>query len=179
MTFARIRAPGLWVLGAVITPTEMEKFDQDQSQAVDGTGGGTYAPTNRIVIGGAGADFTGGTSTDPLGPLTATAAAGTGASGVVATGDGNGAGGIFTSGAGASTYGVSGIGNGNGATGVVGVGGPSSGAGGYFEGGSPNGKGITGQGAGAANGVDGFGGSTSGFGGFFQGGGTGAVAILG
>ena len=77
MTFPRIRAPGLWVLGSVIAPAEMEEFDQHQFQAVDGYGGGAYAPTARLVIGGAGVDFTGGTGADPLGPLTSTAAAGT------------------------------------------------------------------------------------------------------
>lgn len=59
MTFPRIRAPGMWALGSVIAPSEMEALDRDQSQALDGTGGGTYAPSTPLVIGGAGGHFTG------------------------------------------------------------------------------------------------------------------------
>lgn len=92
MTFPRIRAAGMWTLGSVLAPSEAETFDDHQSKAVDGYSGGAYAPISRLVFGGAGADFTGGTGVDPLGPLTSTAAPGSGASGLVSTGDGGGAG---------------------------------------------------------------------------------------
>lgn len=114
---------GMWVLGSVIEPAEMEELDQHQFQAIDGYGGGVYAPTARLVIGGDGVDFTGGTGADPLGPLTSTAAPGTNASGAVVMGDGFGygisatsvginPGGFFAStGTGAGCYGLASSGN--------------------------------------------------------------------
>jgi len=167
----------MWVLGSVVAPTELELFDNDQSKAVDGYGGGVYAPNNRLVIGGAGVDFTGGTGADPNGPLTATAAAGTQASGIVATGDESGSGGVFTGGPGGG-YGVTATGNnapgvfalGNQAPGLMAIGtgpnqpgvsatgdGSTSGPGASFSGGAPNGNGVVGSAAGLGTGVQGTG----------------------
>lgn len=54
MSFSRIRAPGGWIAGSTITPTELETFDQNLSRALDGYAGGTYAPSSLLEIGGSG-----------------------------------------------------------------------------------------------------------------------------
>jgi hypothetical protein len=54
MTFARIRAPGAWVDNSTVEDAEFEQFDDNVSNAVDGDGGGAYAPTARLEFGGAG-----------------------------------------------------------------------------------------------------------------------------
>src|SRR5690606_9228460 len=53
MSFARIRPSGQWIFETTVDPEEWEQFDENQSLAVDSRGG-TYAPTNPIVFGGAG-----------------------------------------------------------------------------------------------------------------------------
>lgn len=55
--FNRTRAPGMWISASVISPLEMEKID-DYYNAIDGRGG-TYAPTDPIVIGGDGVTLAG------------------------------------------------------------------------------------------------------------------------
>lgn len=52
--FQRIREAGAWLFSSVIEPSELEQFDANQSRAVDGHGGGAYAPSSPIDIGGAG-----------------------------------------------------------------------------------------------------------------------------
>lgn len=59
MTFPRLRAPGLWVTGSVLSAAELETLDDHQSKAIDGYAGGTWAPTSEIVLGGAGLHVTG------------------------------------------------------------------------------------------------------------------------
>lgn len=54
MTFARVRQPGGWTMGSAIDPSEMEAFDDHQSNAIDGRHGGAYAPDVQLEIGGAG-----------------------------------------------------------------------------------------------------------------------------
>lgn len=56
--FTRARLAGLWILGSVISPAELEHLD-DYSLAIDGDGGGTYAPSTAIVIGGSGVTLSG------------------------------------------------------------------------------------------------------------------------
>ena len=56
--FTRARLAGLWILGSVISPAELEHLD-DYSLAIDGDGGGTYAPSTAIVIGGSGVTLAG------------------------------------------------------------------------------------------------------------------------
>lgn len=56
--FVRQRLPGLWVLGSVVDPLEFEGFDHDIALAIDSRGG-TYAPTDPIVIGGDGIELSG------------------------------------------------------------------------------------------------------------------------
>ncbi len=52
MSFARIRSPGGWLDNSVVTQAEWEAFDDHQSKAIDGFGGGSYSPTSQIVIAG-------------------------------------------------------------------------------------------------------------------------------
>jgi hypothetical protein len=54
MSFTRVRAPGAWTDGSVLGDAELEKFDDQISNAIDGRHGGAYAPDNEIEIGGAG-----------------------------------------------------------------------------------------------------------------------------
>ena len=56
--FTRARLAGLWILGSVISPAELEHLD-DYSLAIDGATGGTYAPSTAIVIGGSGVTLSG------------------------------------------------------------------------------------------------------------------------
>jgi hypothetical protein len=58
MSFTRTRAPGLWTFNSTILPGELEHID-DYSFAIDGKGGGTYAPTSTIIVGGDGLNVTG------------------------------------------------------------------------------------------------------------------------
>lgn len=46
--------PAGWAFGEVLTSGQLEALDASQARAIDGTGGGTYAPTAQIVINGAG-----------------------------------------------------------------------------------------------------------------------------
>jgi hypothetical protein len=50
MTINRIRAPGAWTAGSVLTPAEVEAIDANLVRAIDGNGG-TYAPTSTISLG--------------------------------------------------------------------------------------------------------------------------------
>lgn len=59
MSFARIRAPGMWLDTSVVEDTEFEQFDLNISRAVDGFAGGTYAPSAAIILGGSGLQMTG------------------------------------------------------------------------------------------------------------------------
>ena len=56
--FTRSRLAGLWILGSVISPAELEHLD-DYSLAIDGDAGGSYAPSTAIVIGGSGVTLLG------------------------------------------------------------------------------------------------------------------------
>jgi len=53
MTFARLKPAG-WTDGDTITPTEINGIDTNQSEAVDGTAGGTYTPAAVVAINGSG-----------------------------------------------------------------------------------------------------------------------------
>jgi hypothetical protein len=53
MTFARIRPFGNWLDGGTLDETELEQFDDHLSKAIDGDGGGAYAPSAQLIIGGA------------------------------------------------------------------------------------------------------------------------------
>jgi hypothetical protein len=53
MTLALIKPAG-WAFGEILTSAQMEALDASQSRGIDGTGGGTYAPSSAIVINGAG-----------------------------------------------------------------------------------------------------------------------------
>lgn len=59
MTFPRVRSPGMWTLGSVLAPAEMEEIDRNLTEAIDGAGGGTYAPTAPVVIGASGGNTVG------------------------------------------------------------------------------------------------------------------------
>ena len=50
--FTRVRNPGGWFLGSVVTAAEFEKFDAMRPNAIDGLDGGTYAPSALLSIGG-------------------------------------------------------------------------------------------------------------------------------
>lgn len=52
--FQRIREVGAWLFNSVIEPSELEQLDRNQSRAIDGHGGGAYAPSSPIDVGGAG-----------------------------------------------------------------------------------------------------------------------------
>lgn len=52
--FQRIREVGAWLFSSVIEPSELEQLDLNQSRAIDGHGGGAYAPASPIEMGGAG-----------------------------------------------------------------------------------------------------------------------------
>lgn len=58
--FDRVRPPGGWTNQFPIDPDELETFDAALSEAIDGTGGGAYSPTELITIGGKGLKVTGG-----------------------------------------------------------------------------------------------------------------------
>ncbi len=57
--FVRVRAPGMWLTGTVLDGGELESFDAQIFAAINGDAGGTWAPTNPIVIGGDGIEITG------------------------------------------------------------------------------------------------------------------------
>lgn len=59
MTFSRQRAPGAWISGVPMATGEAEAFDGNLAKAIDGDGGGTYAPSTQIIIGGSGFKVTG------------------------------------------------------------------------------------------------------------------------
>lgn len=53
MSFSRVN-PGGWGLFEVLTSSQMNQIDINQSRAVDGFAGGTYTPSDPIEFGGAG-----------------------------------------------------------------------------------------------------------------------------
>ena len=57
--FTRTRPALGWTNLSAVLPEEFEAFDDRQSKAIDGDGGGTYAPSAQLVIGGAGLKVTG------------------------------------------------------------------------------------------------------------------------
>lgn len=57
--FARERLPGFWIFGSVVDPEEFEGIDRDKALAIDGSGGGSYALTAPLVLGGSGVDLLG------------------------------------------------------------------------------------------------------------------------
>ena len=65
--FTRTRPPGLWILGSVISPAELEHLD-DYSAALN-SAGGTYALGAALILGGAGVTLS-GTSHHVAGTLT-------------------------------------------------------------------------------------------------------------
>lgn len=58
MAFSLIKAGG-WAFGEILTSAQMDALDADHAAAIDGVGGGTYAPSNPIVVGGDGLSVTG------------------------------------------------------------------------------------------------------------------------
>lgn len=58
MAFNRANPAG-WVKGELLTSTQINQIDVNQSLAVDGTGGGIYTPAAPIAIGNAGVVVTG------------------------------------------------------------------------------------------------------------------------
>lgn len=63
---ARIRPSGFWTLGSVISPAEMEALDEAQFEALNADDGGVWAPTDEIIIGGAGLHVTGPANLDDV-----------------------------------------------------------------------------------------------------------------
>jgi hypothetical protein len=58
MTFTAPK-PGGWAFGEVLASSEMNDFNTDHPNAVDGAAGGTYAPSSAITVGGSGLTTTG------------------------------------------------------------------------------------------------------------------------
>lgn len=50
--FSRIRMINGWFTGSVVSNLELEAIDAMRPKAIDGDGGGTYAPTATLTIGG-------------------------------------------------------------------------------------------------------------------------------
>jgi hypothetical protein len=46
--------PGGWAFGEILTSAQVEALDASQAKAIDGTGGGTYTPSVKIIINGQG-----------------------------------------------------------------------------------------------------------------------------
>jgi hypothetical protein len=63
---SRIRAPGTWVSLTTVSPSEFEAFDAYTFSAINGDDGGTWAPTDPIVIGGDGLSVTGPAAFDSI-----------------------------------------------------------------------------------------------------------------
>jgi hypothetical protein len=57
MTISVIK-PGGWAVGEKLRSTEVNSVQTELLKCVDGENGGTYTPTDPIVIGGEGAEFT-------------------------------------------------------------------------------------------------------------------------
>lgn len=51
--------PGGWAFGEVLASTQMNDFNTDHPNAVDGGAGGTYAPSSVLTLGGSGLTMTG------------------------------------------------------------------------------------------------------------------------
>jgi hypothetical protein len=52
MSFQRQRVTGVWTLGTTIDPAELEYWDASIANAIDGAGGGAYALSGDLIIGG-------------------------------------------------------------------------------------------------------------------------------
>lgn len=52
--------PGGWFTGFTPSTTQLQTWDQSIAQSINGDGGGTWAPTTQIVIGGSGLQIAGG-----------------------------------------------------------------------------------------------------------------------
>jgi hypothetical protein len=50
--FTRIRTPGSWAPNTVLTDVEMEKIDAQLTAAINGDGGGSWAPSAQITLSG-------------------------------------------------------------------------------------------------------------------------------
>lgn len=58
MSFSRAKSAG-WAFGELLTSTQMNTIDLNQSRALDGNAGGTYTPSAAVDIGNAGLKLTG------------------------------------------------------------------------------------------------------------------------
>jgi hypothetical protein len=138
----------------------MNTVDINASRAIDGFAGGTYNPSDEIILN---ERFTADASSIGANSTAVTAVGNGNLSGVNATGgDASGAG-ITTLGGAPNGKGIDATGDGT-AAGVDTIGGDSSGPGVLADGGAPNGGGVLAQGAGTGTGVAGTGGLTSGIG---------------
>lgn len=60
----RVRADAAaWEAAIPLEPSELDELDEGQFSAINGDDGGVWAPTNPIIIGGAGIEFTGSVPT--------------------------------------------------------------------------------------------------------------------
>lgn len=57
--FVRVRSPGTWLSLSTLLPAEMESFDAQLYSSINGDGGGVWAPSAIIEIGGLGIKITG------------------------------------------------------------------------------------------------------------------------
>ena len=65
----RVRAPGFWISLSTLLPAEMESFDAQLYKAINGDGGGVWAPSAVIEIGGSGIKITGACQVTSLAQL--------------------------------------------------------------------------------------------------------------
>jgi hypothetical protein len=153
MSFTRAKPAG-WIFNGKILFTEANHIDINQSRAVDGFDGGSYAPTAAL------------TWNHQL-TVSATTVVPANANAIMAVGKGTG-------------YGISTIGGATSGPGIHSIGGAPNGMGGEFNG-TGTAPGITSTGgAVSGNGVVGLGGAPNGTGGAFQGAGVGSgVDVIG
>jgi hypothetical protein len=62
--FVTVRVGGVWAGNSVLLSTEMAEIDSRWPKLINATDGSTHAPTNPIIIGGAGLNVTGPTDID-------------------------------------------------------------------------------------------------------------------
>jgi hypothetical protein len=62
----RIRFPGTWTPLSVLYAAELERLDAAQFAAIDGDAGGTWAPSDPVIVGGDGVHVTGTLTADDL-----------------------------------------------------------------------------------------------------------------
>lgn len=182
MSFTRAKPAG-WIAGDEITAAQINQIDINQSRAVDGFAGGSYAPTaaltwahqlivNVTTVVPANADAIQSVGKGSGYGLSSTggAASGSGAHCIGGAGSGYG---IVAEGGAPNGSGVYALGTGLG-FGALCIGGASSGAGLEAEGGVPNGDGGHFLGVGSGSGIIATGGVTNGIGGEFLGVGSGS-----